>query len=259
MALPTDIGLRGYRGRARPRAPAPKPGASLDKLLALMTQLGGRQQQQPSAPAEYAAQTAAEARAADVAHQRQLEYTGQQQAYERSMSEWQARRDAYEAAVQRRWEEEQTAKALEHERQLGISELLQGRQEQYAQMLPSDAIRATLFALGLGQGAEPFRTRAGQLRTTLAPLAGAEETRVGQESALSRLLGRRVGIGEYGVTGLGSAQKAARAISGGGADVQRLLASAFGLGSTAAGEAPGMSWERLQELTGEVTPRGIFE
>ena len=265
MALPAEGGVSGYRGRAQPRKPAPKPktsvGGGLEKLLALMTAArGAGAGAGGAATQDYAAQAAANARAADVAHQRELAYTAQQQDYQMRLAEWQARRNEEQAELQRRYEVAEREKALEHERQLGISGLLSERQERYAQMLPSDAIRATLFALGLGQGTEPFRTRAGQLRTTLAPLAGAEETARGQESALSRLLGGRgVRIGEYGVQGLGSAQQAARAWAGGGADVQSLLASAFGLGSTYAGEAPGIGQARLQELVGEVTPRGMYD
>lgn len=246
-----QLGARPGRGRTS------GSGGGIDRLLELFTQLSGGGQ--PGASETYAQRAAADKRAADVAHRRQLDYLRRQQTYGRAMSEWQAKRDAYEAAIQRQWEEEQTRKGLEHERQLGVSELLQERQSRYAQMLPQDSVRATLFALGLGQGTEPFRTRARHLKTTLTPLAGAEETKRGQEAALSRLLGdRKVSIGQHGVMGLGSAQQAARAYMQKGADAQRLLASAFGLGSTYEGEAPGMSEARLQELVGEVTPTGFY-
>lgn len=241
-----------------------------------------------SAASDYAARAAAEARAATTAHGRALEMQRRQQAYQRSielgrqgyqrqLAEWQSAQEQRHAEYMQRkqqafakWQSEMTAwreakllrERLERERQLGISELLQGRQERYAQMMPQDAIRATLFALGHGQGAEGFRTRAKHLKTTLAPLAGAKETAWQQQHALNVLLGKKdVGttIGKYGITGLGPAGKAARAWQQKGADARKLLTSAFGVGSTLAGETPGMGQERLQELMTEVTPTGAFE
>lgn len=274
----------GWMRRKPQRGAAPKPvseagrddrggGGDADRLLELFTRLRGGGGD-GSAAADYAARAAGETRAATTAHQRALEMQGQQQVYQRRLAEWQSRvaqQNAIYLQQRRQWFARQQAeeqrryavaereKALEHERQLGISGLLQERQSRYAQMAPQDAIRATMFALGLGQGAEGFKTRAGQLRTTLAPLAGAEETARGQEEALSKLLGRRTAIGEYGVTGLGSVQQAAGAFARGGADAQRLLESAFGIGTTRreAG-APGMGRERLRELVGEVTPTGFM-
>ncbi|KKM65992.1 hypothetical protein LCGC14_1485710, partial [marine sediment metagenome] len=44
----------------------------------------------------------------------------------------------------------------------------------------------------------------------------------------------------------------------GGADIQTLLTSAFGVGSLRAGERPGISQARLAELVQSVTPTGVL-
>jgi hypothetical protein len=125
-------------------------------------------------------------------------------------------------------------------------------------MASGDQARAVIFALGFGPENDIFDVRARQLGTTVQELKGAQELRTTTQQALSRVLGRQVTLGREGVRGLGTAISSARAFVQGGADVQQLLASAFGVGSLREGERPGLSAARLQELVAEVTPTGVL-
>jgi len=115
-----------------------------------------------------------------------------------------------------------------------------------------------MFALGYGPENDIFDLRAKQLGTTIKELQGAQELRATTQEALSRVLGRQVTIGREGVRGLGAAIKSARQFVRGGADIQTLLTSAFGVGSLREGERPGLSAARLQELVTQVTPTGTL-
>ena len=115
-----------------------------------------------------------------------------------------------------------------------------------------------MFALGFGPENDVFDLRAQGLGTTVKELAGARELEATTEAALSRVLGRSVDIGREGVRGLGTAISSARAFVQGGADIQTLLASAFGVGSLREGEQPGVSQARLAELIQEVVPQGVL-
>jgi hypothetical protein len=120
-----------------------------------------------------------------------------------------------------------------------------------------------MFALGFGPENDAFDVRARALGTSIQELKGAPQLRITTETALNRILGPRMGpgavtIGAEGVRGLGPAVKAARAFVQGGADVQTLLTSAFGVGSLREGERPGISGARLQELVEQVTVRGVL-
>lgn len=147
---------------------------------------------------------------------------------------------------------------LARERTKAINQLALDREGEFARLLPLDPVRATLLALGYGPDHDKFAVRASQLSTTVRPLKGARGMEKTQETALYKLLGRRVDIGKYGVRRLGSAQQAARAFAQGGVDVQTLLTSAFGVGSLKKGEQPGLSAARLTELIEEVLPRGLL-
>jgi len=147
---------------------------------------------------------------------------------------------------------------LARERETNIAQLQVERETTFAALLRDDPVRATLFALGYGPDKDVFDVRAQSLGITLGELRGARELEATQESALSKVLGRTVDIGVQGVRGLGSAAQAARAFVQGGVDIQTLLKSAFGVGSLARGEQPGLSAARLQELIAEVVPQGVL-
>lgn len=150
-------------------------------------------------------------------------------------------------------------KERERVRQANISALRAERQDIFSQLMTSgDQVRAVLFALGLGPLNDAFDVRARALGTTVRELGGAQELRRTTQTALSRVLDRDVTIGREGVRGLGTAISSARAFIQGGADVQTLLTSAFGVGSLREGELPGISAARLGELIQEVTPRGVL-
>lgn len=163
--------------------------------------------------------------------------------------------------LQRRLDAEAKIRAeeRERERQANISALRAERQAAFADLMRSgDQVRAVLFALGKGPLNDQFDVRARQLGTTVRELSGAQELRATTQTALSRVLDRDVTIGGEGVRGLGTAIGSARAFVQGGADVQTLLTSAFGVGSLREGEQPGISATRLAELIQEVTPTGVL-
>ncbi len=141
-----------------------------------------------------------------------------------------------------------------------INRLKIERQSTFSQLIQSgDQVRAVLFALGVGPENDTFDVRARSLGITLNELRGARGLERTTEAALNRVLGRTtVDIGTEGVRGLGSAVGSARAFVQGGADIQTLLASAFGVGSLREGEQPGISRARLGELVTEVTPVGVL-
>ena len=151
------------------------------------------------------------------------------------------------------------AEERERTRQSNISQLRVDRQGTFAQLLASgDQARAVMLALGFGPENDAFDVRARSLGTTIRELKGARQLETTTEAALSRVLGREVDIGREGVRGLGTAVGAARQFVQGGADVQQLLTSAFGLGSLREGERPGISQARLAELIQSVVPTGVL-
>ncbi len=163
--------------------------------------------------------------------------------------------------LDRRIAEERRIQAEERERrrQANISQLRIERQSTFSQLLSSgDQARAVIFALGFGPENDAFDARARSLGTTIREIKGARELRTTTQTALSRVLDRQVTIGREGVRGLGTAISSARAFVQGGADVQTLLTSAFGVGSLREGERPGISAARLSELVQEVTPTGVL-
>ncbi len=163
--------------------------------------------------------------------------------------------------LQRRIAEERRiqAETRERERQANISQLRVERQGTFAQLLQSgDQARAVMFALGFGPENDAFDVRARSLGTTVRELKGARALETSTEQALSRVLDREVDIGREGVRGLGTAIGAARSFVQGGADVQQLLTSAFGVGSLREGERPGISQARLAELIQSVVPTGVL-
>jgi len=163
--------------------------------------------------------------------------------------------------LNRRIAEERRIRAEERERvrQSNIRQLRIERQGVFSQLVQSgDQARAVLFALGFGPENDAFDVRARSLGTTIKEIRGAQELRTTTQTALSRILDRQVTIGREGVRGLGTAISSARAFVQGGADIQTLLASAFGVGSLREGERPGISAARLGELVQEVTPVGVL-
>lgn len=158
--------------------------------------------------------------------------------------------------IQREFQAQQETQNREQERQVQAANLQAQRQQTYVELMGRDPARAILFALGYGPEHDTFSTEAKRLGITLQPLIGAAESQKTTQDALSRLLGGNVSIGQYGVQGLGAPVGAARQFMQGGADVQKLLSSAFGVGSTAPGGQPGISPERLIEMLTQVTPQG---
>ena len=157
--------------------------------------------------------------------------------------------------------EERRIKADERARAkaANINQLRVERQGVFSSLMKSgDQARAVIFALGFGPENDVFDVRAQALGTSVKELKGAQALRATTQRALSRVVGRGVTIGREGVRGLGPAVKSARAFVQGGADIQTLLASAFGVGSLREGEQPGISAARLQELFREVTPTGVL-
>ncbi len=163
--------------------------------------------------------------------------------------------------LEKRLADEARVRAEERERtrQSNINQLRVERQGTFAQLLKSgDQARAVMFALGFGPENDAFDVRARSLGTTIRELKGARALETSTEQALSRVLGREVDISREGVRGLGTAIGAARSFVQGGADVQQLLTSAFGVGSLREGERPGISQARLAELIESVVPRGVL-
>ena len=151
------------------------------------------------------------------------------------------------------------AEERERTRQANIGQLRVERQGTFAQLLASgDQARAVIFALGFGPESDAFDVRARTLGTTIRELKGARQLEATTEAALSRVLGREVDISREGVRGLGTAVGAARQFVQGGADIQQLLTSAFGVGSLREGERPGISSARLGELIQSVVPTGVL-
>ncbi len=174
----------------------------------------------------------------------------------------QQREQAFQTnALNRRFAEEKRIRAQERERerQANIRQLRVERQGEFSRLIKSgDQVRAVIFALGFGPENDAFDARARSLGTTIQELKGARQLETTTEAALGRVLGREVDIGREGVRGLGTAISSARSFVQGGADVQTLLTSAFGVGSLREGEQPGISAARLGELIQQVTPTGVL-
>jgi hypothetical protein len=174
----------------------------------------------------------------------------------------QKREQAFEQRqLERRLAAERRIRAEERERQrrANIAQLRVERQSYFGELMRAgDQARAVMFALGYGPENEAFDVRARSLGTSVRELRGAQALRRTTQTALSRVLDRDVTIGEEGVRGLGPAISSARAFVQGGADIQTLLTSAFGVGSLREGEQPGLSAQRLAELIQSVTPRGVL-
>ena len=145
---------------------------------------------------------------------------------------------------------------LEEDRRQQAASIQSERQRVYTDLLGRDPVRAILFAMGIGPEADIFSTQLKSLGATQTPLVGAGQGRLQTETALSGLLGRSVQLGAGGVTGLGSAQQAAGAFGRGGADIQKLLTSAFGVGGT---KGAGISAEELIQRISAVTPTGVLQ
>ena len=186
-----------------------------------------------------------------LARQRQRDALVIQQQEQAFQKQQLARRLAEEARIR--------VEERERRRQANINQLRTERQSTFSQLMKSgDQARAVIFALGYGPENDTFDVRARALGTTVQELRGAQELRTTTQTALSRVLDRQVTIGREGVRGLGTAIGAARRFVQGGADIQTLLTSAFGVGSLREGERPGMSAARLQELIQSVTPTGVL-
>ena len=112
----------------------------------------------------------------------------------------------------------------------------------------------------VGRPLAPGERRAGPVGMGQAWGAGRRGAPLPARGRQLQAAGERGGvtIGAEGVRGLGTAISSARAFVQGGADVQALLTSAFGVGSLRKGERPGISAARLQELIQSVVPTGIL-
>ena len=180
---------------------------------------------------------------------------------QRNTLEIQAREQTFIAREAERQRAEQgkiRREELARQKQESLNQLQLDREQTFADLMKSgDQVRAVLFASGFGPESQLFDVRARQLGTSLKALRGAKQLEQTTESALSRVLGRTIDIGRQGATNLGSALQSARSFVQGGSDIQKLLVSAFGVGSLREGEAPGISAERYGELVRQVTPRGV--
>ncbi len=152
-------------------------------------------------------------------------------------------------------------KARQFEREQEIERLKAERERIFVDMLGTDPVRAVLFALGVGGEILP----GGDRFANLAPLPGAQAQATATEQALSQLVGGGVKVGQEGVTGLGTAAKAAAAFGGqaGGAggnvsDQQKLLLSGFGVGAKRGKGRPGQSREETLRQIASVTPTGVL-
>ena len=237
---------------AAPRPPPPPPAAATFATAAAPTPYAQTQAGLVFA-AEQGRQALAiqRANAAALARQQQANALIIQQREQAFQQKELNRRLAAEAKVR--------AEERERLRQSNIVQLRAERQGAFVEMMKGgDQVRAVMFALGYGPENDAFDVRARGLGTTIQELKGARQLERTTEQALGRVLGRQVDIGREGVRGLGTAIGAARQFMYGGADIQTLLTSAFGVGSLRAGEQPGMSAARLQELITQVTPTGVL-
>ncbi len=177
---------------------------------------------------------------------------GQQAANAFALQQLQAEQDfaAAEADKARQFEREQETERLKAE-----------RERIFTDMLGTDPVRAVLFALGVGGEILP----GGDRFADLAPLPGAQAQATATEQALSQLVGGGIKVGQEGVTGLGTAAKAAAAFGGqaggtGGniSDQQKLLLSGFGVGAKRGKGRPGQSREETLRQIASVTPAGVL-
>ncbi len=152
-------------------------------------------------------------------------------------------------------------KARVFEREQELERLKAERERIFTDMLGTDPVRAVLFALGVGGEILP----GGDRFADLAPLKGARAQADATQQALSQLVGGGVKVGQEGVTGLGTAAKAAAAFGGqaggtGGniADQQKLLLSGFGVGAKRGKGRPGQSREETLRQIASVTPQGTL-
>lgn len=185
-----------------------------------------------------------------LAQQQLLEQLGIEQAFE-----------AQQAQLGREFETAETEKARLFEREQELERLKAERQKTFSDLLGTDPVRAVLFGLGIGGELVPGAGAVGNL----PPIKEAVAARAPTEQALSKLVSRTVGIGQQGVTGLGSASQAAAAFGGqaGGRggnirDQQKLLLSGFGVGATKGQGRPGQSREETLRQIAAVTPRGVL-
>src|SRR3990167_748800 len=177
----------------------------------------------------------------------------------RLIAEESARGRAFEAEqnrIQLQFQATQEAQRGEAERQKQIADLTAQRQATYVDLLGKDPARAYLFGLGYGPAHDVFTTEPRRLGVALKPLAGATQSAKGGEQALSKLTGLPITLGQYGVQGLSPPEQVARQYMQGTPNAQKLLGSAYGVGSTAPGAQPGIDPETLQQLITLVTPKG---
>ena len=207
----------------------------------------------------------------EFAHQTSLSAIRERARVDRELADKRAENDEFlqrreqkflrdEAKEQRKRDDDIRREELQRQKDEKINTLKIERQSIFSQLLTSgDDVRAVLFALGFGPESDTFDVRAQALGVTLGELKGARGLERTTERALERVTGRTdIDIGAEGVRGLGSAVGSARAFIQGGADIQSLLTSAFGVGSLREGEQPGISAARLRELVTEVTPTGVL-
>jgi len=208
------------------------------------------------------------------------------QAHAEKMARLQAELDAAAAAgdyqrqlellkLQQQFEREQEDRRREEERQARQEQLKQERLKTYTDLLGNDPVRAVLYALGLGGETTglPQEQFAG-----MEPLAGAQQKKTETEQALNESLMKYgattssqrppgssapytpispgVTLGNEGVQGLTSVQKAGRALIQGDEDTKKLLGSAYGVGNKQTG---GKSIEEIMRLAEEVKPRGVLD
>ncbi len=168
---------------------------------------------------------------------------------------------ASEAQKDRDFQLEEADKARKFEEKRELDRLKAERQRIFTDMLGTDPVRAVLFALGVGGEILPE----GDQFASLGAQPGARKQADNTEEALGKLLGRDVGIGEEGVTGLGRAGQSAAAFQGqaGGTgglieDQQKLLLSGFGVGAKRGKGRPGQSREETLRQIAQATPQGVL-
>ena len=169
---------------------------------------------------------------------------------------------AQQAQLERDFAIAEADKARKFEQDQNMERLKAERQRIFTDMIGTDPVRAVLFALGVGGEILP----GGERFASLGAQPGARTQADNTEQALGALLGRgNIGIGEQGVTGLGTAAQSAAAFQGqaggqGGniADQQTLLLSGFGVGAKRGAGRPGQSREETLRQIAAVTPQGVL-
>jgi len=173
---------------------------------------------------------------------------------------------------QQQFQKVEAQKDRDFQKELRKEDLKAERQKIFVDLLGKDPIRALIFASGQSGQILP----GGERFEDLPALKGTEQATVKAEGALDQLLSGEIipptstnitpraptgdiDIGEFGVTGLPPAIKAARAFQETGGAGKTVLSSAFGVGDIREGQQPGITPDDFLELIQSVTPKGVLQ